>query len=84
MEASHKKKLEMKLETGKNGVHEASINMILVTKPRGLKDSAPTSFDESLLYLLMNHLIMKVGINFILENLNSLVNNTSGPNMPMA
>jgi hypothetical protein len=39
MEASHKKKLEMKLETGKNGIQEASINMILVTKPRGDKNS---------------------------------------------
>ena len=32
-----KKKLEMKLETGKNGVSEASINIILVTKLRGGK-----------------------------------------------
>ena len=71
LEASHRKKIAIKQEIGHNNVNEATLSMILVSKPKSSKFDK----EEALLFLLRNYFIMKVGVGFIQENLNQLLNN---------
>jgi hypothetical protein len=80
MESSHRKKIAIKQQVGHNQVKEATLQLILVSK-RKLNYS---DYEKSLLLLLRNFFIMKVGVNFINENLNQLVNNNQSPSMPNA
>ena len=66
LESSHRKKIAIKQEIGHNHVNEATLSMVLVSKPKSSKFDR----EEALLFLLRNYFIMKVGVGFIQENLN--------------